>query len=108
MRLNIDKVTELIELQFVEDYEKFKSFMININDLMDKLNINEKYKYDEFCIDIKENLISILKESDVVIITPSIMTKALNNMIVYRILYDVDYENKIQTFTDVYLDYTKK
>lgn len=95
----IDEVIKKIDEQFVEDYDIINNFMIDVNDILDKLLI-EKYNYNEFCIDIKTNIINLINETEEISIEIStdILIVALNNVIKYKILKDDNYEDKIKKY----------
>jgi len=97
--MKIEQIKKLIEIQFVEDYDDLHTFMININDTLTNLNINKKYTYNAFCIDIEKNIIDFfILDKTLIEITPKMMSEALNKMIMNKILSDDDYEEKLNRY----------
>ena len=96
-----DKIKDSIREQFVEDYKEIKQFMCNVNNTLEKLGVNDRYlSYNEFCIDIENNLIKLMDSYKQNNITPKIMSEALNTMIKLKILEDNDYEEKLKNYFD--------
>lgn len=97
--MDLDDIKKNIEEQFVEDYENLYQFMVQINETLDNFNIITKYEsYDDFCLDIEKHILTYFKHNDIYSITPTIMSKVLNNMIKYKILDDPDFENKLKLY----------
>lgn len=94
--MKIDDFKEAIENQFVYDYDTLYDFMTNINDILDELNIDNKYEtYDEFCLQIEDQALLLFKQNNNIIITPKILTNILNNMIKNKIITDSQYNEKL-------------
>jgi len=90
--MNISEIKLKLEQQFVDDYDDLYQFMININDTLNELNIDSKYEnYNDFCLDIEKYILN----DDIDVISPQIMSDALNNMIKFKIIEDDNYEEKI-------------
>jgi len=99
--MDIIKIKEYIENQFVEDYEEIKKFMDDVNETLTNIKIHETYKsYNEFCIDIEKSVIEIIETQNITDLTPQIIITALNDMIKYKILNDPNYEIKIRDYFD--------
>jgi hypothetical protein len=99
--MDIKNIIKNIEEQFVSDYEEIRIFMDDVNLTLDKINIDFRYEsYDEFCLDIEQNIIDIIKEQNSTNISTSLIVKALNNLVKYRILQDDNYEQKIIDYFD--------
>ena len=99
--MDIIKIKEYIENQFVEDYEEIKKFMDDVNETLINIKINETYEtYNEFCIDIERSVVEIIETKNIKELTPQIIITALNDMIKYKILNDPDYEEKIRDYFD--------
>lgn len=91
---------DFIDEQFVNDYDIIKNFMIEINDILENIGIDDKYdNYNDFCIDIKKHLFTLINLDDIDIDVDTLIN-ALNNMIKYKIMNDIDYENKIKMYFD--------
>ena len=98
--MNLEKIKKNLEQQFVDDYDDLVEFMININDTLLSLNIDSQYQYNDFCLDIQENVIKIINEENIKEITPQILSKSLNNMIKIKIVDDPDFEKKLTDYFD--------
>lgn len=97
--MNIHKLKEYMEEQFVEDYSEIKKFMDNVNETLGNIGIEKKYEeYNDFCIDIEKNVFEMIEKMKEPHISPKIMVDALNKMVKYKILQDEQYENKIKTY----------
>lgn len=96
--MSLKNISNNIDEQFVEDYELIKDFMNNVNNTLSNISI-KTYDYNEFCIDIKNNIFELILD-DTETITNEILINALNNMIKYRILEDENYEDKIKKYFD--------
>lgn len=94
-------LSKMIDNQFVEDYEIIHKFMINVNDTLNEMDMEFVYEnYDNFCIDIKKEVLELLdgdKEVDKEV-TAQILAQALNNTIKNKILQDKNHESKIEEF----------
>jgi hypothetical protein len=82
----------------VDDYKTIKSFMDNVNDTFENLKISYKYNYDDFCIDIRNNIIHLMVTENLEEISTELLVSTLNNMIKFKILDDEDYEEKIKVY----------
>lgn len=97
--MDIHKLKEYMEEQFVEDYSEIKKFMDNVNETLGNIGIEKKYEdYNDFCIDIEKNVFEMIENIKDPHISPKIMIDALNNMVKYKILQDEQYEVKIKTY----------
>ncbi|MCK9415863.1 hypothetical protein M0Q97_04315 [Candidatus Dojkabacteria bacterium] len=93
------KIKSDLEIQFVDDFEDIKKFMLDVNDTLDKIDIKEKYEsYNEFCLDIEKFVFEIIDNYNVDELSTAHVVLALNNMIKYKISLDEDYEEKIRDF----------
>jgi len=86
-----------IDEQFVNDYELIKDFMENVNKTLKNLSIDKIYNYNQFCTDIKINIMALI-DDEIEEITTNTLLIALNNMIKYKILEDENYEEKIKDY----------
>jgi len=90
--MNLDNIKKKLEQQFVDDYNDLIKFMNNINDTLNELDINSKYEnYNDFCLDIEKYIF----EDNIKDVSPEIMSNALNNMLKFKIIEDIDYEEKL-------------
>lgn len=97
--MDLKEIKTFIENQFCDEYEQIKQFMDNVNEILDKLGIDNKYKsYNNFCLDIEKNILQIVKETNIENITTQLIIVALNTMIKYKILEDEHYEEKIKNY----------
>ena len=49
------ELKEYMEIQFVEDYNDIKQFMVNVNEKLEQIGFDKKYEnYNEFCVDIAD------------------------------------------------------
>jgi len=96
--MNLGEIEKNLNKQFVNDYDDLIVFMDNINDTLEKLNIDNKYNYNDFCLDIKTTVIDLIKNDKTKNITPTILSKALNTMIKYKIIDDPNYEEKLSSY----------
>ena len=91
-QMNLNEIKIKLEQQFVDDYDDLYEFMININETLKELNINSRYdSYNDFCLDIEKHIL----DDNIDIISPKVMSDALNNMIKFKIIEDDKYEEKI-------------
>lgn len=99
--MDTNKIKDYIETQFVEDYEEIKKFMDDVNETLSDINIDVKYEtYNDFCLDIEKSLIEIITEQNAIEITPNILVTALNNIVIHKMMEDVNYEEKIRIYYD--------
>ena len=99
--MDLDKIKEYIENQFVEDFEDIKKFMDDVNDTLDNIKIKNKYEsYNDFCLDIEKSVIETINEENITELTPQLLVTALNNMVKYKIIEDENYEYKIREYFD--------
>jgi hypothetical protein len=103
--MKLDCIKEEVTKIFVDDYDKLKSLMDQINITLEKVKIEHKYNsYDEFCTDILNNLDSSLKNAEDPELTPLVMTIIINDMVKQKIVKDENYEKKINEFFENYED----
>lgn len=97
--MDILKIKEYIEAQFVDDYEEIHKFMLDVNETLTKIKIDGIYNsYNSFCLDIEKSVIETVKENNIIELTPNIIVIALNNMVKHKILNDINYEQKINEY----------
>jgi len=97
----LNKIKEIIEKQFCDDYEEIKQFMDDVNNTLMKIGINNIYQsYNDFCIDIEKHIFKLLEENNIETetITTQLIVVALNTMVKYKILEDENYEEKIKNY----------
>jgi len=98
--MKLSDFKEILEKQFVDDYDKLHEFMQNINNVLIELKIKNIYEsYDIFCLDIEKYAFEFYNKKQYEI-TPKNLTTILNNMIKYKIINDPLYEKKIETLFD--------
>ena len=98
--MDVLKIKEYIENQFVDDYEDIKKFMDEVNETLDNIHIDQIYlTYNEFCLDIEKSVMETLENTDTEL-TPEVLISALNNMLKYKIIKDENYEEKIREYFD--------
>jgi len=98
--MDIDKIQKYLENQFVEDYEIIKQFMDDVNETLTNLDIENYLSYNEFCLDIEKAVLDSVEESDEQNLYPQLIVGALNDMLKYKIIEDVNYEDKIRNYFD--------
>jgi len=96
--MNLEDVINILDQQFVDDYDHMLKFMNEINLTLEKMNIDSRYNYNDFCIDIKNKVIELVNYEKIDVIKPEFLSKTLNIMIKTKILDDPDYKEKLQTF----------
>ena len=77
-----------LEMQFVDDYDSINKYMSNINIVLINNNL-EPYKYNEFCIDMEENIFNLYKNDNYEFLSPDEMTEILNEMIINKIKEEI-------------------
>ena len=103
--MTLDCIKEEVTKIFVDDYDKLKSLMDQINITLEKVKIEHKYNsYDEFCTDILNNIDGTLKNAEDPQLTPLVMTIIINDMVKQKIVKDENYEEKINDFFENYED----
>jgi len=98
--MNLEDIKQKLEIQFVDDFDNLNDFMMNINNTLEKINIDNYYDYNTFCLDIEKTIFDLIKETNSTNITPDLLSNALNTMIKYKIIEDPDYEEKLNNFFD--------
>jgi len=98
--MNLENIKQKLEIQFVDDFDNLNDFMMNINNTLEKINIDNYYDYNTFCLDIEKTIFDLIKETNSTNITPELLSKALNTMIKYKIIEDPNYEEKLNNFFD--------
>lgn len=97
--MNLTQLRSYMEEQFVDDYTEIHKFMENVNETLDQIGIINKYdSYNDFCMDIEANVFNLMDQMAEPFISPTIMIKALNNMVKYKILKDETYEAKVKSY----------
>jgi len=99
--MDLNKIQEYMQEQFVEDYEQIHKFMENTNYILSQIGVDKKYEsYNVFCIDIEKNVINFLNSMETPKITPKIMAQVLNDMVKYKLIEDDNYVEKITNYFD--------
>jgi len=98
--MDLIKIKDYLENQFVEDYEKIKQFMEDVNETLTNLDIENYKSYNNFCLDIEKFVIDVLEENTTQSALPELIVEALNNMLKYKIIEDDNYEEKIRNYFD--------
>jgi predicted secreted protein len=100
--VDIARMKEYIEIQFVDDYEHIKKFMEDVNNILMKMNIQHYDNYNKFCVEIEDYIIKIIQDYDLdeSDLTIDVIIMALNDMIKQKILQDENFESKIKDFFD--------
>lgn len=97
MTNRIDVTNELVEKMkttFVENFEKTNKSMVDINKYLETIDINDGYKYDEFCsifLFETENFIKTMEDSGLIIENSvSIIGNIMSNMVKHKINTCID------------------
>lgn len=83
--------------------------MDDVNKTFVKIGIEPYTSYNTFCLEIEENIISIIEELEIeqYDLTSDMIVFALNNMIKNRITKDKNFEDKINDYFND-LDFNKE
>jgi len=80
-------IKEILENQFIEDYNTINNYMNNINIILEEEKV-DKYTYDIFCIKFEKLVLEYYKKNNYNIktLTPEILSDILNFMIIDKVM----------------------